>query len=157
MHKSMEERLVDKSWTQRAWWFRDTKEALLRRSGVRNLIRGGVPERVAMAIMGHKTRYVFERYNIVSGRDLTDVRQKLDTCLAKKDNTRITEAADSQKVTYWISWLGGRDSNPHRQTQRQILTIQGAAKSAEQKNREIAGEMAKNSLTGTAVSSPVHL
>ncbi|MBI3770344.1 MAG: site-specific integrase [Deltaproteobacteria bacterium] len=71
-----------------------------RRSAARNLVRAGVPERVAMAVTGHKTRAIFDRYNIVNEADLREADSKVGAYVRERatDETGHNSGTVGRKV-----------------------------------------------------------
>ena len=48
-----------------------------RRTAARNLIRASAPDRVAMLLTGHKSRAIFDRYNIINEQELLEAGDQL--------------------------------------------------------------------------------
>jgi hypothetical protein len=67
----------------------------LRTSAVRNMKRAGVQDKLAMEITGHRTRSVFDRYNIVDETDLRGAGERLEESAKRR---RLERAAPLRRT-----------------------------------------------------------
>lgn len=68
-----------------------------RRTAVRNMKRAGVQDKTAMEISGHKTRAVFDRYDITDEEDLKDASVKIEEY--NKEKAKIPDGQSLGKVS----------------------------------------------------------
>jgi hypothetical protein len=63
------------------------------------MVRRGISETVAMQMTGHRTRSVFERYNIVSNGDLKVAAQRLSGLLDNRSGHEVVPASSPLRTT----------------------------------------------------------
>ena len=84
-----------------------------RRTAARNLIRANVPERVAMLLTGHKSRAIFDRYNIIHEQELLDAGDQLVAYLAQQ-----TQAGPARRRPHTAGAAAPRTASPLRLVRR---------------------------------------
>ena len=84
-----------------------------RRTAARNLIRANVPERVAMLLTGHKSRAIFDRYNIIHEQELLDAGDQLVEYLAQQ-----AQAAPARQRPHTANAAAPRPASPLRLVRR---------------------------------------
>ena len=69
----------------------------MRRSAVKNLMKAGVNQKVAMAISGHKTTSVFDRYHIIDETDVVEAMRKVQVHTGQKVSESLVRPKRSQQ------------------------------------------------------------
>ena len=70
----------------------------VRRTTARDLNRAGVPDPIAMSIMGHKTRAMYDRYNIVDEGDISTALTQAEAYRARRGyNLATSEDAHAER------------------------------------------------------------
>ena len=78
-----------------------------------HLIRASVPERVAMLLTGHKSRAIFDRYNIINEQELLDAGDQLVEYLAQQ-----AQAVPARRRSHAAGPAAPRTASPLRLVRR---------------------------------------